>query len=273
MLEIALTKFLPTVARHGYLLCKQLLNNAKLAHINHHIQSYMLKTVLFWLMKENEWNCDDETPLHIMIRIFQKLLHYIEQKNLPNFCLPQQNIFEVSSESILQAAKSFLLQYCINEKYPDDCKKILSSPFCPQIHVEGVIVDRQLVSFADANAVSDIINVESYARILMDLNMFFKPGLKYSKPIILGKYFGSLSFLESHNFHNLPQKTIDALLKYSPKLFPITVRAKLIKYHKRFFEDERGMPFDEDSPMILRSDEEKFSFIKSSLSIYFSSIL
>lgn len=91
--EQVLMLHLNDVHRKVYLLCKSLCNNC---FTEEEIQSFALKTTFLWRLdeaSEEELNASEYKLYYLMKSVFEKLLEFYKKKLLPNYFLPDSNVF------------------------------------------------------------------------------------------------------------------------------------------------------------------------------------
>ena len=74
-----------------------------------------MKTVFMWLSRElNTLDGQEYDQVGLTLTIFQRLLQHYEEKNLPNFFLPQQNILDHGNkeEKMIEGTKLLRNYFC-----------------------------------------------------------------------------------------------------------------------------------------------------------------
>ena len=75
-----------------------------------------MKTVFMWLSRElNALDGQEYDQVGLALTIFQRLLQHYEEKNLPNFFLPKQNILDTNKEEKMIEGTQFLQNYFHDE--------------------------------------------------------------------------------------------------------------------------------------------------------------
>ena len=172
LLEKTLSRFIPETMRHAFLLCKRIFQAGK---PNCTIQSYELKTCLYWLLKDLHWSCSSDNPVPYLFMLLHKLHDFYDKEELPNFFLPSQNIFDTRSDSDIQEAKCFICNI-IDITGMRSRKKLFANRSHPQLHVQSIFLqDSVSWPFLVNLNVKDFISIESYAHLLTDFNQYFHP--------------------------------------------------------------------------------------------------